>query len=178
MDRTRRQPVQFLLITPCPLRAGLIEQHLRIAGAEARIRRMDPGADALACARQSGRYRGEPAPDAVLLDFTAPDAGTTGLVAKLKSRDAGTRAPLILLTTPDSEANLSLAPLELDMGRIFAPTDLACFAANLARRSRTRFCRALGVLAMLGPILVRLPAEVAAADETGAAPALSAAAGL
>lgn len=158
MNRTR-EPMHFLLISRCPLRAALIEQQFRAAGAAARVRRMDPGANALACARHSGPYRSEPAPDAVMLDVAEPDDEIAGLLTGLAGRDAGAAPPVILLTTPGSEGRLCQAPFKLDTSRIFAPTDLTCFAANLARRSRARFRRALEVLAGLGPILIRLPVE-------------------
>ena len=152
--------LRLLLISNESDKAAMLRQLMERQGLRGEIRRMDLGKSAVACARHAGPYRGEVPPDVVLLDFEHADRRCVSLANQVAMDSARVSAPVVLLTSPDSEEVLRSGDLEFDESRIFAPTSLGCFVSKMQQHSRRRFLKALGVMAKLGPILVRLPASL------------------
>lgn len=142
----------------------MLRQLMEQQGLRGEIRRLDPGRSAVACARRSGPYRGETTPDVVLLDFAEPERRSMTIAKEIALGSRRVRTPVVLLTSHESEAALQSGELQFDANSVFAPTSLGCFIRKMQQHSRRRFMRALSVMADLGPILVRLPANIVRRD--------------
>lgn len=151
------EPMKLLLISDGSEQAALLRQLMEQQGLQGEIRRMDQGRSAVACARQSGPYRGEPPPDVVLLDFTQPNRRSMSVVKHIALGGSRVTTPVVLLTGEASDDALHSKELRFDDSKVFAPTSLNCFIRKMQQHSRERFLRALAVMSDLGPILVRLP---------------------
>lgn len=159
--RANDEQIKLLLISDGGEKAAMLRQLMAKQGLQGEIRRMDPGRSAVACARRSGPYRGEPAADVVLLDFSAPDRKSMSVVKQIALGSSRLDTPVVLLTSEASDAALHSNELRFDEHSVFAPTSLGCFIRKMQQHSRHRFLRALAVMADLGPILVRLPGTLA-----------------
>ena len=89
-----------------------------------------------------------------------PDRRCLATLKQVAGRSRHPVAPIVLLTSPDSEGSLGAFELDFDETRVFAPISLGSFVSKMRQHSRQRFLRALKVMAGLGPILVRLPASL------------------
>ena len=158
--RADDETLKLLLISDESDKAAMLRQLMEQQGLCGEIRRLDPGKSAVACARQSGPYKGEASTDLILLDFSAANSRAVSMVQRIALASPPIRTPVILLTSVESEKVLHTGELEFDDSRVFAPTSLLCLIRKMQQHSRRRFLRALSVMAELGPILVRLPAAL------------------
>ena len=158
--RANDEQMKLLLISDGSEQAALLRQLMEQQGLRGEIRRMDQSRSAVSCARRSGPYRGEPPPDVVLLDFSHPDRRSMSVVKQIALGSGRVTAPVVLLTSEESDAALHSKELHFDETQVFAPTSLSCFIRKMQQHSRQRFLRALSVMADLGPILVRLPSAL------------------
>ena len=158
--------LKLLLISDESDKAALLRQLMEQQGLCGEIRRMGQGKSAVACARGSGPYKGEGIPDLVMLDFSAPDRRCFATLKQVAVGSGHAAAPVVVLTSADTEDALATDELEFDASRVFAPISLASFVRKMRLHSRGRFLRALAVMAGLGPILVRLPASLLQTDHT------------
>ncbi len=153
------EAINVLLIADCSATAAMLRQVMEQSGLRGEIRRMHQGRSAVAYARRSGPYKEAKSPHLILLDFSAPDERCLSIVTELAFGQDRAPAPVILLTSPESEHFLHSGNLTRDSSRIFAPTSLLSFIRKMRQHPRSRFLRALSVMYDLGPILVRLPAS-------------------
>ena len=170
--RGNDKQIKVLLISDGSDKAAMLRQLMEQHGLQGEIRRMDQGRSAVACARRSGPYRGEPPVDVVLLDFSHPDRRSTSVVKQIALGSSRPATPVVLLTSEYSDDALHSKELHFDQQSVFAPTTLGCFIRKMQQHSRRRFLRALSVMADLGPILVQLPSALT--RHTGDDAALSA----
>lgn len=158
------EAMKLLLISDSSERAAMLQQLMERQGLNGVIRRLDPGRSAIACARHSGPYQGEPTNDVVLLDFARPGRRNKSVVKEIALGSRRVDTPVVLLTSQESDAALYSDELHFDETSVFAPTSLGCFIRKMQQHSRRRFLRALSIMAGLGPILVRLPGRIAGQD--------------
>ena len=154
------EQMKLLLISDGSEQAAMLRQLMEQHGLNGEIRRMGQGRSAVACARRTGPYRGEPPADLVLLDFSHPDRKSKSVVKQIAMGSSRPKTPVVLLTSEESDEALHSRELHFDENSVFAPTSLSCFVRKMQQHSRQRFLRALGVMADLGPILVRLPSAL------------------
>ncbi len=98
--------------------------------------------------------------DVILFDFRRPTGRGLDLAIQLVCAPRAARIPVIWLITPESEQLLDSRELECCDTTSFAPIALDHFMLKLAQHREQRFLRALALLYELGPILVRVPAEL------------------
>lgn len=165
---TGTETLRLLLVSGSAERGALLQQFFRQRGLRGELQRIDPGRAAIARALRTGPRRDTPPPDLVLLDFAAPDRTTLSIARQLGVGQSSLATPVVLLTSQESEAALGSGALGFDDSRVFAPTELDCFADNIARQPHDRVVRALSILSGLGPILVRLPKSLARGNGGGA----------
>ena len=137
------EQMKLLLISDGSEQASLLRQLMEKEGLHGEIRRMDQSRSAVACARRSGPYRGEPAPDVVLLDFSHPDRRSMSVVKQIALGSGRVTTPIVLLTSEASDDALHSKELRFDDSKVFAPTSLSCFIRKMQQHSRKRFLRAL-----------------------------------
>lgn len=154
-----KEAMNLLLIADDSATAAMLRQVMEQSGLTGEIRRMHQGRSAVAYARRSGPYTDAKSPDLILLDFSAPDERSRAIATEIAFGAGRALAPVILLTSPDSEYLLQSDVFQRDSFRMFAPTSLFSFIKKMRQHSRNRFLRALTVMYDLGPILVRLPAS-------------------
>lgn len=102
--------------------------------------------------------------DLILFDFSDPSERNLQLAIDVACGPMRTRRPVAFLTTRESELLLESRELECCDMTSFAPIMLHDFVHKMNMHSEQRFLRALALLYELGPILVRLPEEVSAAN--------------
>jgi len=163
------EPISLLLVSTHSATAALLRRLMEQHGLSGEIRRVDPGRGAIAVARRGRPGNDEPAPDIVMLDFAAAEARSISFLQQIARGTPPLPAPVVLLTSPESEALLRSGNLRFNDSRVFAPTSLPCFMRKMREHPRQRFLRALSIMADLGPILVDLPDARAEQPELSAA---------
>ena len=153
--------MNLLLIADSSEKAAMLRQLMELNGLCGEIRRMHQGKSAVAYARQKGPYKDAAPPDLILLDFSEPDERCLSIATQVALGPGRAPAPVVLLTSAESEDLLRSGVLKCDGSKMFAPTNLICFIKKMKQHSRSRFLRALSVISELGPVLVRLPTSFA-----------------
>jgi chemotaxis family two-component system response regulator Rcp1 len=70
---------------------------------------MTDGTEALAFLRQEGEHVGAPRPDFILLDLNLPKMDGRELLAAIKEDESLKAIPTVILTTSDSEADITMS---------------------------------------------------------------------
>lgn len=152
--------LNLVLIADRPELTQHLSEQLKRAGVKGVIRRMPFGGDAIACARRSGNFRWRPAPDLVIFDYSYVDEYSTDILRKLAFGEDRAKIPVVIITSPDSQAELDGGKVDGGEAVMFSPTELDRFIAKMRNENRGRFLKALKTLYQYGPILVRTPGWV------------------
>lgn len=149
--------INLVLIADDHGRASILRGMMEKFGVSGVIRRIDPGKQAIDCARRSGSYRKKSLPDLIFLDFTEPDEQSIAVLREIAFGDERARVPIVLLTSSDSLHLLDDTSVTDPKAIMFSPTSLPSFVGKMKNGKRSAFLRALDTLYQYGPILVRLP---------------------
>ena len=156
--------LNLVLVADRPGRSQLLCEQLQQAGVNGVIRRMPYGGDAIACAKRNGNYRWRPAPDLVIFDYSHVDEYSTDILRQLAFGDDKAKVPVVIMTSPDSQAELDDGRVDGGDAVMFSPTALEAFIEKMRSDNRSRFFKALKTLYQYGPILVRTPGWVLEQD--------------
>jgi CheY-like chemotaxis protein len=149
--------INLVLITDDQGRASILREMMEKFGINGVIRRINPGENAIHCARKSGSYREKSLPDLIFFDFTDPDEKSIAVLREIAFGDERARVPVVLLTSSDSLDLLDNGSVSDPTAIMFSPTSLPSFIGKMKNGKRCAFFRALNTLYQYGPILVRLP---------------------
>jgi len=164
--------LNLVLIADQPNRATVLHDLMQESGVGGVIRRLSPGKGAVDCVRQTGLYRDKTLPDLFICDFSSPDKRKISLLKEIAFGDNKATVPVIVLTSPDSEAMLDSGELDGGEAVMFTPTALTPFVEKMRNGGRRSFFKALRTFYQFGPILVRTPDELLRQDtENEAIPA-------
>ena len=150
--------LNLVLVADHPERSQQLSEQLQRAGVDAVIRRMPFGGEAIACARRSGTFRWQQAPDLVIFDYSECDEYSTDVLRQLAFGEEKSAIPVVILTSADSEVALDEGHVDGGKAVMFSSTPLDSFTQKLRSDNRFRFFKALKTLYQYGPILVRTPA--------------------
>lgn len=156
--------LNLVLVADRPGRSQLLCEQLQHAGVNGVIRRMPYGGDAIACAKRNGNYRWRPAPDLVIFDYSHADEYSTDILRQLAFGEDKAKVPVVILTSPNSQAELDDGKVDGGDAVMFSPTALEAFIKKMRSDNRSRFFKALKTLYQYGPILVRTPRWVLEQD--------------
>ncbi|MBT8067628.1 MAG: hypothetical protein KJO09_10335 [Gammaproteobacteria bacterium] len=149
--------INLVLIAENSARAKLLRDTMSNCGINGVIRRIDPGAPAVDCARQTGPYREKPLPDLFFLDFTDPSDECIAVLKAIAFGEQRTSVPVVLMTSDYSQDLLDNGDVAEDTAVMFSPTSLPSFFRKMKTGKRPSFFKALRTLYQYGPILVRPP---------------------
>lgn len=152
-----KRELNLVLVADRPGLSAMIADQLEQAGVEGQVRRMPYSGDAVACAKRSGNYRWRTAPDLVIYDYSYVDEYSTDILRQLAFGDDKAAIPVVIMTSPDTQAELDSGNVDGGSAVMFSPTALESFFQKLKDDNRSRFFKALQTLYEYGPILVRTP---------------------
>ena len=148
--------LNILLIAKTSDCANVVRQALVDSGTRCRLHLIEPGATTLPYLRREGPYADAPKPDLIFFDIAEGDADLIALLQRIKSSNALSRIPSVLLTR-DGEP----LPEDIDIGQDtytnFSPVDLESFLGALNAITPARFMEAIALLETHGFVLVRVP---------------------
>lgn len=151
----------MLLVSDNTERADMIRQLMQRHNLRGELHRVRLGHRAIQRVRREKGFHDSKRYDLVLLDFATPDERRLPAVGEIAFRRKRKQAPVVLLTSPDSESLLSQGPFAESAAELFSPLGLFEFFARARDNEPNRFLRAVRVIAKFGPLLVRLPGFVA-----------------
>jgi len=157
----QRRWLNILLIHDGPCRLDLVRSALEDACTRVRLHTVGAGRDAAKYLRQDAAYGNTPKPDLALFDFSQPEKRYLKLIEELKSTEEAAKIPLVLLTRPESEELLEKKYEPKDDCVMFSPIALADFLKTMNSHCIDRFMKAVTLIADLGFVRVRAPAEFA-----------------
>ncbi len=149
--------VNLVLIADNPDRAAMLRDTMERTGINGVIRRLEPGAPAIDCARKSGAYRQKDLPDLILFDYADPNEANTSVLRDIAFSKERAQVPVVLLTSPSSQELLDAGDVGGNKVVMFSPTSLQSFVGKMKNDKRRSFFKALDTLFQYGPILVRMP---------------------
>ena len=149
--------MNVLLVSDCPDKAAMLAQLMEQQSLSVNLHRMQPSRSAVDYARRSGRYRRVTPHHFILFDFSEPDKACLSTVSTIAFGANRAPAPLVLLTSPESESLLYSGRIERGDSCMFSPTSLNGFLRYMREHSVSRILHSLSILSDLGPVLVRLP---------------------
>ena len=117
--------IVILLVEDNPGDVRLIREAFREVQADAELRVVDNGVDALAFLRREGAYACAPRPDLMLLDLGLPRKDGRQVILEVKGDRSLRRTPVVVLTVSEAEEDILTAydlqancyvskPLDLD----------------------------------------------------------------
>lgn len=160
----KARPIDIVLVADKKGRAEMLRIELEAAGVTGNIRRLDPAGGAVDCARQGGRYRHRPLPDLFIFDYSHPDEYKTTILIKIAFGSEKTKAPVVLLTSPDSTESLQAGEVDDGKAIMFWPTRLESFCKKLEPRNQNHLLKSLRTLYEFGPILLKTPEKILQED--------------
>jgi len=101
--------IDILLVEDSPTDQLLAKAALAEARTPSRLHVVADGVEAMAFLRGEGVYRSAPRPDLILLDLNLPRKGGREVLAEIKGSDALKAIPVIILTTSESEQDVTQA---------------------------------------------------------------------
>jgi len=153
--------INLVLIGDDPGCANTIRDSLQVAGISGVIRRVTPGERAVECARHKGTYEAAETPDLILFDYEDPDEDKTEVLNEIAFCPERASIPIVLLTSPESQELIDNGDIGDDNTVMFTPTSLSSFIDKMRNGHRDVFLKAVKTLYEYGPILVRMPRNVA-----------------
>ena len=152
--------IDVVLIADRPGRATLLRDLMQKKGVSGVIRRLAPGDRAVHRARQTGEFRRVALPDLFFFDFSNPDKQTISVLRQIAFGRNKAKVPVVVLTSPESEALLDSGDIDGGAAVMLTPTSLTTCVERLHAGKRRAFFKALGIFYEFGPILVRTPEHV------------------
>lgn len=152
--------LNLVFITGKPNHAVFLQSLMLESGVTGVIRRMSPDQHAVNCSLTKGVYKKRSLPDLFLFDYSVPDKRNTAILKQIAFGDSKTSVPVVVLTSPASQAKLDGGAIDGGNAVMFSPTSLTSFVRKLRHEGRKSFFKALNTLYEYGPILVRAPAEI------------------
>lgn len=156
--------LNLVLITDRSNRANMLHDEMQQSGVDGLIRRLRPGRNAINCVRRTGKYQQNPVPDLFIYDFSNPDDLTTSVLRDVAFCERKSSVPVVLLTSPNSQAILDAGDLDGGKAIMLSPLKLTSFITKMKPGNRNLFLKALRTLYQFGPILVQTPQAVLAQD--------------
>ncbi|MDX1515258.1 MAG: hypothetical protein R3288_00385 [Woeseiaceae bacterium] len=169
MADTAKPGLTLVLVADDAYRIAMLRGAIQAAGIAGRLQRVGRTQKTCEWLGSDARQSRKSSPQLVLYDFADIDERSRRVAEQLAFGDARSIAPLVLLTSPASEALLDSG--ELDQGRatMFAPRPLGAMLQKLAGADAAAFLQALATLYAYGPILARQPSRFLDNDD-GATP--------
>src|SRR6266849_3509556 len=106
---TRSKPINILLVEDNPGDVRLTIEALKEAKVSNKLTTVPDGVEALAYLRREGRYAHAARPDLILLDLNLPRKDGREVLAEIKADQELRRIPVVVLTTSQSEEDISKA---------------------------------------------------------------------
>jgi DNA-binding NarL/FixJ family response regulator len=154
------ESVNTLLVSDCLDFAAHLRKSMESDGITGNIHRIDARPGALTRIREVCRDRSSRRPDFIVFDLSDPEPQYLDLLAGLAFGRGRSSVPVVVLTTPESEALLQSGAVDGGSAVMFSSISLQTLVATLRNKRRSRFLRSLSVIYALGPILVQAPAAL------------------
>lgn len=106
MSRTRRVPVDVLLVEDSPGDVRLTREAFREANPAVCLHVASDGIEAMAFLRREGSNVEAPRPDFILLDLNLPKMDGREVLALIKDDDSLRTIPTVILTTSEADADI------------------------------------------------------------------------
>jgi two-component system, chemotaxis family, response regulator Rcp1 len=100
-------PIQVLLVEDSPGDVRLTREAFREANGSIELHVAADGIAAMSILRREGAYASSPRPDLILLDLNLPKMDGREVLAKIKEDASLKLIPTVILTTSDSETDVS-----------------------------------------------------------------------
>jgi two-component system, chemotaxis family, response regulator Rcp1 len=101
--------IEILLVEDNPGDARLAQEAIREAQVDNHLNWVMDGVEALTFLRKEGNHKQAPRPDLILLDLNLPRKDGREVLAEIKQDQRLKRIPVIVLTTSESEDDISRA---------------------------------------------------------------------
>lgn len=155
-----KDKIDLVLIADRPGRATLLHDLMHDNDVTGIIRRLAPGDRAVHRVRQTGEFRHTPLPDLFFFDFSNPDNLQTAVLRKIAFGRNKSTVPVVVMTSPETEALLDRGDIDGGEAVMLTPTSLAACINRLRSTKRRAFFKAMRIFYEFGPILVRTPEHV------------------
>lgn len=155
-----KDDINLVLIADRPGRARLLHDLMRDEDVSGTIRRITPGDRAIHRVRQTGEFRHTALPDLFFFDFSNPDKLKISVLREIAFGQNKSSVPVVVLTSPESEALLDSGDIDGGKAVMLTPTSLTACIHRLRSSKRKEFFKAIGIFYEFGPILVRTPERV------------------
>lgn len=159
-----KDKIDIVLIADRPGRATLLHDVMRDNGVSGTIRRLTPGDRAIQRIRQTGEFRRVAMPDLFFFDFSNADRHNISVLRDIAFGPNKSTVPVVLLTSPETEALLESGDIDGGAAVMLTPTSLSTCAARMQTGNRKAYFKALHIFYEFGPILVRMPEQVLAQE--------------
>lgn len=100
-------PIQILLVEDSPGDVRLTREAFREANRAIQLHVVMDGVDAMSFLRREGQHADAPRPDLILLDLNLPKMDGREVLAQIKADNHLKTIPTVILTTSDSEADIT-----------------------------------------------------------------------
>ncbi len=100
-------PLEVLLIEDSPGDVRLTQEAFSAANVNGRLHVASDGVEAMAFLKREGVHSDAPRPDLILLDLNMPRMDGREVLARMKRDDNLKTIPIVILTTSDSEGDIS-----------------------------------------------------------------------
>ena len=107
MTATDGTPIQILLVEDSPGDVRLTQEAFREVNGAVCLHVASDGLEAMAFLRREGAQAHAPRPDIILLDLNLPKIDGREVLAQIKGDDSLKTIPTVILTTSDSEADIT-----------------------------------------------------------------------
>jgi CheY-like chemotaxis protein len=133
----RSKPPVVLLVEDDPAHAAIIKRNFAEAGTSNFLVHVDNGQAAIDYMRQSkATQETAPKPDLVMLDLRLPKVSGMEVLAGIKSDPDLSETPVVILSTSDTEKDISEAYRRRANGYLVKPFDFAEFSSMIESASR------------------------------------------
>lgn len=107
MKLLSKEKLHILLIEDSAADAMLIRRGFRVANVACNIEWIEDGEKAIAFLKQRGKYKQALRPDLIILDLNLPGLDGREVLQKIKNDLAFRRIPIVVMSTSDSERDIS-----------------------------------------------------------------------
>jgi len=129
--RPESEKVEILLIEDNPGDVRLISEGLKHSKISNHISIVYDGEEASQFLYKEGRFENAPTPDIILLDLNLPKKDGRKLLAEIKEDDILKRIPVVVLTSSNAEADITMAYQLHANSYLQKPLDLSEFMAMI-----------------------------------------------
>lgn len=157
--------VNVVLISDRHDRTSLLKESLQRAGVVSSVTSVSPNKALLARARQSGVHKSDPLPHFFLFDYTNPTTSITDVLRQLAFGKLKTAAPVLVMTSPESQRYLDSGDIDGGKAIMSSPTGFHTLGRKLRFSNRPKYFKALRIFYEYGPILIRAPQSLLDQDQ-------------